>query len=117
LAIDVVFAGIPVAELEPAIDWYERFLGRPPDMAPHEKERCWQLTDDGWLYVIEDGDRAGNGLATFLVDDLDARLAELSGRGIEIGQVERLNERTRKVEVADPDGNRIGLGEVVSSGG
>jgi hypothetical protein len=49
LAIDVLFAGIPVAELGPALDWYERFLGRPPDMAPNETERTWQVTDDGWL--------------------------------------------------------------------
>ena len=39
MAIDVLFGGIPVTELEPSIDWYERFLGRPPDMAPNETER------------------------------------------------------------------------------
>ena len=36
MAIDVLFAGIPVAELDPAIDWWERFLGRPADMTPNE---------------------------------------------------------------------------------
>jgi len=117
VAIDVLFAGIPVTELEPAIDWYERFLGRPPDMTPNETERTWQLTDDGWIYVVEDPERAGKGLATLLVDDLDARIGELNGRGIETGEVERLNESTRKLVVTDPDGNRIQLGEVVSSGG
>ena len=29
MGIDVVFAGIPVEELEPALDCYERFLGHP----------------------------------------------------------------------------------------
>jgi hypothetical protein len=115
LAIDVLFAGIPVAELDPALNWYERFLGGPPDMAPHERERAWQLTDDGWLYVVEDPEHAGGGLATLLVDDLDARIEGLRERGIEVGEVERLNESTRKLEVADPDGNRIGLGEVRSA--
>jgi hypothetical protein len=117
LAIDVLFAGLPVAELGPAVDWYERFLGRPPDMAPNETERAWQLTDDGWLYVVEDNDRAGNGIATLLVDDLDARIGELSDRGIETGEVERLNESTRKLVVTDQDGNQIALGEAVSSAG
>jgi catechol 2,3-dioxygenase-like lactoylglutathione lyase family enzyme len=117
LAIDVVFAGIPVSELEPALDWYERFLGRPPDMSPNADERAWQLTDDGWLYVVADRERAGGGLTTLLVDDLDARIAELGERGIETGEVERLNEQTRKLVVSDPDGNRIQLGEVVSSEG
>jgi len=116
LPIDVLFAGIPVAELEPAIDWYERFLGRPPDMTPNRHERTWKLTDDGWIYVVEDEERAGNGLTTLIVDDLDARIAELNGRGIETGAVERLNEGTRVLMVADPEGNQIQLGELVSSG-
>ena len=116
MAIDVLFAGIPVAELEPAIDWWGRFLGRPPDMTPNASERTWQLTDDGWIYVVEDRERAGNGLTTLIVDDLDGRIRELSERGIETGDVEQLNENTRTVMLADPDGNRIQLGEVSSVG-
>src|SRR5262245_52402789 len=116
MAIDVLFAGIPVAELEPALDWYERFLGRPPDMTPNESERTRQLTDDGWTYVLEDRERAGKGLTTLIVNDLDARVGELNEPGIETGEVERLNESTRTLMVADPDGNRIQLGEVSSAG-
>jgi predicted enzyme related to lactoylglutathione lyase len=115
LAIDVLFAGIPVADLDNALDWYERFLDGPPDMAPNETERAWQLTGDGWLYVVQDPGRAGHALVTLLVDDLDTRIRELNGRGIETGEVERLNERTRKLTVSDPDGNRIQLGQAVSS--
>lgn len=115
MPIDVLFAGIPVTELEPALDWYVRLLGRPPDMTPNESERTWQLTDDGWIYVVEDRERAGNGLATLIVDDLDARVAQLNERGIETGQVEQLNDNTRTLMLADPDGNRIQLGEVRST--
>jgi hypothetical protein len=115
MAIDVLFAGVPVAELGPAIDWWERFLGRPPDMTPNQSERTWQLTDDGWIYVVEDRERAGNGLTTLIVDDLDARIGELNESGIETGNVERLNENTRTLMLADPDGNRIQLGEVSSA--
>lgn len=52
-----------------------------------------------------------------MVDDLDERLAGLEERGIEVGEVETINERTRKVEIVDPEGNRIGFGEAVSSKG
>ena len=75
-----MFAGIPVAELEPAIDWYELFLGSPADMTPNEKERAWPLTDGGWLYVVENVDRAGNALVTLIVDDQD-------GNRIGLGEV------------------------------
>jgi predicted enzyme related to lactoylglutathione lyase len=116
LAIDVLFAGIPVAELEPALDWYERFFGRPPDMAPNESERVWQVTDDGWIYVVEDRDRVGKGLVTLMGTDLDERIGQLNQRGIETGEIEQLNETTRVLLVTDPEGNRIQLGEVSSEG-
>ena len=112
MAVDVLFAAIPVAKLDRAIEWYERFLDAPPDMAPNEIERAWQLTDGGWLYVIEDEERAGHSLATLIVDDLDDRIARLDELGMETGEIQQINERTRKLEVIDPDGNRIGLGEV-----
>jgi catechol 2,3-dioxygenase-like lactoylglutathione lyase family enzyme len=115
VAIDVVFAGIPVAEIEGGIEWYERLLGRPPDMTPNETERAWQLTGDSWIYVVLDRERAGGGLAALMVDDLDERIGEIDERGIQTGQVERINERTRSLVVLDPDGNRITLGEVSSA--
>ena len=116
MPVDVLFAGIPVGELEPALDWYKRFLGGPPDMAPNESERTWQLTTGGWVYVVEDPERAGNGLVTLMVDDLDERIAWLDEGGIETGEVEWINPELRVLEVIDPEGNRIQLGEVSSAG-
>ena len=56
--------------------------------------------------VVADPVRAGNALLTVLVDDLDARIAELTGRGIATGEVEAVNGMRRTV-VRDPDGNTI----------
>jgi predicted enzyme related to lactoylglutathione lyase len=112
----MLFAGIPVGELAPARDWYERFLGSPPDMAPNDSERAWRLTDDAWVYVVEDRERAGNGLVTLMVDDLDERIARLNERGIETGEIEWINEGVRVLQVTDPEGNRIQLGEVSRAG-
>jgi catechol 2,3-dioxygenase-like lactoylglutathione lyase family enzyme len=117
LTINVLFAGVPVAELHAALAWYERLLGGPPDLVPNESERLWRLTDGGWVYVVEDAERAGGGLLTLIVDDMDAHLAELEGRGIEAGEIEAISETTKKAVIVDPDGNRITFGEDVSSGG
>jgi len=111
LAINVLFAGIPVADLEAAIEWYERLFGCPPDMKPNVIERTWKLTDESWIYVVADPERAGKGLVTVMVDDLDERLAAIEERGIEVGEVEEITEGVRKVEIADPEGNRIGFGQ------
>jgi predicted enzyme related to lactoylglutathione lyase len=111
LAVNVLFAGIAVMDLGAAVEWYGLLLGGPPDMTPNETECAWRLTDESWIYVVADPERAGRGLATLMVDDLDERLAAIRERGIEVGKIEQINERTRKAEVVDPEGNRIGFGE------
>ena len=99
--ITEVFAGIPVAAIGPAREWWERFLGAPPDMLPHDREAAWKLAGSGWIYVVEDAERAGSGLLTLLVDDLDAY-------GLEI---EDDIPGMRISKLTDPDGNRIQLGQ------
>jgi catechol 2,3-dioxygenase-like lactoylglutathione lyase family enzyme len=114
VTINVLFAGVAVSHLDSALDWYERLLGGPPDMAPNEHERAWRLTDECWIYVLADAGRAGGSLLTVMVDDLDARLAGFAERGIEVDEIQTISERTRKAVISDPDGNEIGFGEVAS---
>jgi predicted enzyme related to lactoylglutathione lyase len=111
LTVNVLFAGIPVADLEAAIGWYERLLEGPPDMTPNESERAWRLTEESWIYVVADPERAGRALVTVMVDDLDDRLAAIRERGIEVGEVQEITEGVRKVEITDPEGNLIGFGQ------
>ena len=47
---------------------------------------------------------------TIFVDDLDARVEEIAGRGIEPAERETYSNEVRKVTYRDPDGNEIGLG-------
>jgi catechol 2,3-dioxygenase-like lactoylglutathione lyase family enzyme len=78
LAVSHVFAGIPVADYDAALAWYERLLGRPPDVIVTDKEAMWQVADRGWIYVVGDTKRAGNALLTLLVDNLEDHVAELA---------------------------------------
>jgi catechol 2,3-dioxygenase-like lactoylglutathione lyase family enzyme len=114
--VEHVMAGFAVADLGRALDWYERFVGRPADVVPNETEAMWQLSGSGWLYVVLDAERAGRGLLTLMVADLDAALAGCSARDIKAGRLETAPGRFRKVVVVDPDGNRIQLGEDLSGG-
>jgi predicted enzyme related to lactoylglutathione lyase len=106
-----VFAGIAVSDYAAARAWYENFFGRAPDLVPHDNEAAWQLAAGGWVYVVRDGARAGGGLVTVLVEDLDARLAALSERGVAASRIETYDSGARKAIVEDPEGNEIGLGE------
>jgi catechol 2,3-dioxygenase-like lactoylglutathione lyase family enzyme len=108
----VLFAGVPVADFAAARAWYERLLGRPADLVPHETEVAWQVTEGGWLYVVADAERAGRALLTLIVDDLAGLLGDLGERGLAAGPVETLGSGVRRAEIADPEGNRIAFGEV-----
>jgi catechol 2,3-dioxygenase-like lactoylglutathione lyase family enzyme len=101
----MLFAGVPVADFGPGVAWYERFFGRPADVVVHENEVMWQVAQEGWVYVVRDPDRAGNGLFAIFVDDLDGMAAEY---GLEI---ETVREGMRKTVLVDPEGNRITLGQ------
>jgi predicted enzyme related to lactoylglutathione lyase len=111
MKITHVFGSIPIADLDSARSWYERFIGRAPDLVPNESEAAWRLTETGWLYVILDEVRAGSALHTLLVDDLDAFLAGLAQRGITAGPVEIVGDGVRRTTVHDPDGNRLSVGQ------
>ena len=66
------------------------------------------------MYVLADPDRAGHSAVTLVVDDLDATLAEIAGRGIVPGPVEEIPGAGRKSVITDPDGNEIGIVEVTA---
>ena len=106
-----VFAGLPVADFDAAIEFYERFFGRAADLVPKEGDSAWQLAGPAWVYVVLDRERAGRGLLTILVDDLEAHVAELAGRGIEAGGIERIPGVLARTVVTDPEGNSIQLGQ------
>src|SRR5918995_4579957 len=97
-----VFAGVLVRDRAAAIEFYERLLGTPPAMLPNDDEAAWQVTESGWLYVLEDHRNAGGAILTLLVDDLDEHLAGLVERGVETGPVEEIPGKVRSVWVVDP---------------
>ena len=126
MAVEHLFAGIPVADRDEAVAFYERLTGRPPDLIPNASEAAWQLTATSWVYVVVDAqragaavntllvdaERAGAGVNTVLVDDLDGFLAGAEARGIAAGPIEIVGGSTRQSILTDGDGNRLKVGQV-----
>jgi catechol 2,3-dioxygenase-like lactoylglutathione lyase family enzyme len=104
-----LFAGLRVRDFAAARAWYERLFGEPT-FFPHATEAVWMVAEDRSVYIEEDAGRAGNGLVTMLVDDLDAQVAEIAARGLEPDERETYSNGVRKVVYRDPDGNEVGLG-------
>ena len=110
--MEVLFAGIRVRELEPAVEWYRLLFGRAPDIVPNDDEVMWRVADSAWLYVVRDPERAGNGVVTICVTNLDETVTDLAGRGICLGPIHAVGDAARKAKGQDPDGNSVDVIEV-----
>ena len=85
--MEVLFASVPVVNLPAAMESYEQLFGRRADIVPNENEVMWCVPGNGWLYVIEDPERAGRTMVTISVSDLDRFVVELVSRGISAGPI------------------------------
>ena len=106
-----LFAGIPVDDYAAALTWYERLFGAPPAFFPTDTEAVWDLAEHRSVYVEHQPEHAGHAMLTVLVDDLDARVAEIAKRGIEPAKRETYENGVRKITYRDPDGNEFGFGD------
>ena len=104
-----LFAGLRVRDFQAARPWYEQLFGEP-SFFPHDTEAVWTLAEDRSVYVVEHPEGAGHCVVTLFLDDLDAYVAEIAGRGLEPDERETYANGVRKIVYHDPDGNEVGLG-------
>ena len=109
MALDL-FAGIPVADYERSLAWYERLLGAGPSFLPNDVEAVWELGEHRYVFIEVRPEHAGHAMHTLFVDDFDARVQAMADRGIEPAQRETYSNGVRKVTYRDPDGTEIGFG-------
>jgi catechol 2,3-dioxygenase-like lactoylglutathione lyase family enzyme len=109
---------VQVRDFDAMLAWYRDVLGLTVGWL-EPGEFCTLLSEDSdgaVLALATDhperiGTQTGVGWApTFSVDDLDATVAYLGGRGVEFeGDEEGSDEGYRLVRVRDPEGNSLGL--------
>ena len=115
---------VPVADVDRAKDFYEARMGFnvDHDTSPAEGVRVVQLTPPGSACSIV----IGTGLAPMepgsvkglqlVVTDMDAAVADLSGRGVDLGEVQELgppdSSGYKFVFLNDPDGNAWAVQEI-----
>ena len=114
--LDVLFAGVPVSDFRAAKAWYEGFFGRPADVVAHDEEVMWRVTEAGWLYIVGDRERAGNGIVSMAVPAIEAAVSALETRGVTAGPIEEQGDAGWKAMVRDPDGNSIAIIQVSHDG-
>lgn len=115
--MSVLFASVAVTNYQVACMWYERLLGRPPDMLPNDIEAAWRFSDTAWIYIIVDTNRAGHALMTVIIDHIDQQVTALGERGFVPDEIEDVPGAYRRAYFRDPDGNRIGFAQVFTAEG
>lgn len=109
-AITHLYAGVPVSDLDTAIDWYTRFFGHAPTVRVGD-EVLWEVTEHATLFIEPNAEQAGSGRITFAVTGLDALLDQLTTRQVEHEPIETYANGVRHVTIPDPDGNAIAYAE------
>jgi catechol 2,3-dioxygenase-like lactoylglutathione lyase family enzyme len=107
MAIEHVLAVVPVSDIKRSEQWYAALFGRQADNNPMPSLVEWQVLPGAWVQVFSDSERAGQGLLNFAIDDLEAHLADIAGRGVHAEAILDASKGVRTCAVTDPDGNTI----------
>ena len=110
MTIRNALAGVAVRNLDEAVVWYTRLIGRAPDDHPMSEVYQHGFPSGGWLQIFADGDRAGKSSLTLAVSSLEETLARLRTQGIAPGEPTH-SDYVDTASVIDPDGNRIVFAE------
>jgi catechol 2,3-dioxygenase-like lactoylglutathione lyase family enzyme len=105
-----------VRDLDAARRFYREQLGFTETF--FDAQDGWsQLERDAMKIALTTGEpQQEGGVAHIEVDDVKAEAERLRAQGVDVGVVVELHGEMRLLEVVDPDGNRIELGQDVSEG-
>ena len=115
MPIENALASVAVRDLDAAVAWYEKVLGRPADHRPMAELAEWQFGRGGGLQVYRLAERAGHGSFTLAVGDLDAEIARLDALGVDTGQ-RASGANVKTLMITDPDGNHVAFAEATGPG-
>jgi catechol 2,3-dioxygenase-like lactoylglutathione lyase family enzyme len=107
-----VAATLAVTDLERARRFYEDTLGLDVEAEVAETVRYSCGAGTGLAIFERPMTPVDRTVAAFEVDDIEAEVAELRARGIEVEGVIKLPSGIRRAFFKDPDGNVIGMRQI-----
>ncbi len=110
MSIKNALASIAVKDVNAAVQWYEKLLGKPPDSQPMPEVAEWKFERGGWLQVYQLPARAGAGSCTLAVSSIADQIAQLDALGIDTSQ-RSSGDKVKTVMIVDPDGNHLAFAE------
>lgn len=110
-----VVAVLPVTDHAKAVSWYEKWIGRGPDVEPMEGVAEWQLAENAWIQVSVDPGSTGNTTVVVGVMDLDAQREACAAADVAVGEVNDYGF-VRTADAVDPAGNKITFVQEIPQG-
>jgi lactoylglutathione lyase len=100
--------GLPVTDLNSAVEWYRRLLGEVEEVNPAPGVWEFQIISSGWLQLFESEINNPNlAVVRFESDDIEARRMQALSFGTDVGEIETVPEAVRYFEFRDPFGNQL----------
>ena len=97
---------LPVTDHAAAVNWYQEWIGRPPDVEPMDGIAEWQLAQNAWIQVSVDLEPAGQTTVVVGVNDIDAQRSACAAVDVAVGEVNDYG-LVKTAEAVDPAGNKI----------
>ncbi|MGH1347930.1 MAG: VOC family protein [Nannocystales bacterium] len=111
-----VTIGVPVPDLDAAVAWYSKLLGRELEsIEPMEGIVELRVASGTWLQLFSveaEGFRPTTTILRFKTPNIGDEAARLDAAGIQVGEVTRIPEVVAFAEFVDPYGNPVSLYEV-----
>lgn len=106
-------AGVSASDLTISRRWWTQLLGREPDAVPMPSDVEWHFAGGG-IQLVDDSEHAGHSSVTVGVDDVDAELAAIAKRGLEVPEAQTVPSGQFRIALFnDPDGNTVVLGQIL----
>ncbi len=115
MSIENVLASVAVRDLDAAVAWYGKLLGRPSAPRPMKEVAEWTFPRGGVLQVYLLPERAGACSCTLSVTDLDAEIAKLDEMGVDTSERSSAPQ-VKVVMITDPDGNHLAIAQPLGEG-
>ena len=107
--------GLPVTDLNSAVEWYRRLLGEVEEVNPAPGVWEFQIVPSGWLQLFESEINEPNqSVVRFESHDIEASRMLASSLSINVDQIETVPEAVRYFEFRDPFGNRLSFYELLA---
>lgn len=106
MSVPGFYAAMFVTDIGNSSEFYSRILEREPDDKPLATFVQWRESGGAGVQLLQNPAKAGSGVMTIVVPDLDATKLRLHVDRIELSSIEQ-GEFGKSTHRTDPDGNII----------